>query len=84
LSDDEMKAATHEYDAKMISLLSTQAPEGFADFPEIDNDPKALQQAIYDYLFYPDGNDDQRQAMAFICRTLASRYRRAVNPVDYL
>lgn len=84
LSDDEMKAATHEYDAKMISLLSVQAPEGFDDFPTIDNDLNALQHAIYDYLLFEDGNEEQREAMAFICRTLASRYRRAVNPIDYL
>lgn len=84
LSDDEMKAATHEYDAKMISLLSVQAPTGFTDFPEIDNDPNVLRQTIYDYLLFVDGNEDQREAMAFICRTLASRYRRAVSPSDYL
>lgn len=84
LSDDEQEAATHEYDAQMLSLLSVQAPTGFADFPTVDNDPRSLQQAIFDYLLFADGSPEEREGMAYICRHLLSRYRRTVNPTDYL
>lgn len=85
LGDEEMKAATHEYDANMIALLSVKPPEGFSDFPEVNkDDPEALRKAIYDYLLFEDGTPDQREAMAHICRTISSRYRRATSPADYL
>jgi hypothetical protein len=84
LSDDEQEAATHEYDAEMISILSVKAPLGFADFPAVDNDPAALRKAIYDYFLFEDGSPEDREAMAFICRSLMSRYRRTVNPSEYL
>ena len=84
LSDDEQAATTHEYDAQMISVLSVGEPKGFADFPSVDNNPLALQKAIYEYLIFADGTPEQREGMAYICRQLLSRYRRTVNPTDYL
>lgn len=84
LTDPEQEAEMHEYDAQMISILSVKAPTGFGDFPEVDDDPAALKKAIYDYFIFADGTTDQREAMAHLCRSLSSRYRRTVNPTDYL
>lgn len=84
LSDTEQEAESHEYDATMISVLSIKAPTGFADFPELDNDPEVLKKAIYDYFIYTEGTPEEREAMAHICRNLLSRYRRMVMPTDYL
>ena len=85
LDDEEQEAAMHEYDAKMISTLSVKAPTGFTDFPSVANEtPNALKIALYDYFLYQEGSDEEREGMAFLCRTLMSRYRRIVNPSDYL
>lgn len=84
LSDDEQESTTHEYDATMISILSVKAPIGFADFPIVDDDPESLKKAIYDYFIYAEGSPEEREGMAFICRHLLGRYRRTVNPTDYL
>jgi len=84
LSSDEADAATHEYDAHIISLLSVKAPEGFSDFPSVGDDPQSLQKAIYDYFLFIEGSVEEREAMAHICRHLVSRYRRTTTPSDYL
>lgn len=85
LSDDEQEAGTHEYDAQMLSVLSVKAPSGFADFPEVNNlNGAELKSAIYDYFIYAEGSPEEREGMAYICRCLLNRYRRTVNPTDYL
>lgn len=84
LSDDEQADETHEYDASMLSILSTKAPTGFADFTSVDDDPVVLRKAIYDYFIYAEGSPEEREGMAYICRCLLSKYRRTVNPTDYL
>lgn len=85
LSDDEQESGTHEYDAQMLSVLSVKAPSGFADFPAlVDNDPIVLKNAIYNYFIYAEGSPEEREGMAYICRCLLNRYRRTVNPTDYL
>jgi hypothetical protein len=71
----------HEMDARMIGLLSTQAPEGFADFPEL-KDGDDLAKAIEEY--FTPADPERREGMKFICRGVMARYWKAVTPADYL
>lgn len=70
----------HQMDARLISMLSTSAPEGF-DGLEVDAG-RPLEEQLYQYL-YPE-DPDRREGMRFICRNTMSRYWAAVTPRDYL
>jgi len=72
----------HQMDARMIGLLSVAPPEGFLDFPETDG--ANLAERCYEYFYGPDGNQERRDGMRFICRGTMARYWKAITPADYL
>lgn len=90
LTEDERAAESYHYDCRMLSLLSCEPPEGFADFPRMrdDFDPDnaehrlELQRAVFGYLYRPDTRE--ARAFAFVARHFMSRYWARVMPREYL
>lgn len=82
MSDDEQRAAQHQHDVEMLSLLSVAPPEGFVDFPAVNGEADSLSKAIKAY-FIP-GDPERLEGMRFIVSNTMNRYWRVVMPSDYL
>lgn len=70
----------HQMDARMLGLLSKQAPKGFPDF---EQNGGALDETIYNYL-YPSEPGERREGLRFICRQAMAKYWSVITPADYL
>jgi len=84
---DKQGEAFHQYDAEMISILSTKAPEGFPDFPAFDktsnlSEKDWLRTTLREYFLPTD--PERREGFRFICRRAMAMYWEAIQPEQYL